>query len=92
MELSEGAAFSKGNFVKGSISRNVILWKGHFSLQNFVKEFREEFRAKRPEILTGLTPNKLGPPSSELHINFGLLQIDTENSATGIMTILYIDI
>ena len=28
--------------------------------------------------------NNLGTPSSELQINFGVLQIDTENSATGI--------
>ena len=27
--------------------------------------------------------NNLGLPSSELQINFGVLQIDTENSATG---------
>ena len=29
--------------------------------------------------------NNLGTPSSELQINFGVLQIDTENSATGIL-------
>ena len=28
--------------------------------------------------------NNLGTPSSELQINFGVLQIDTENSATGL--------
>ena len=27
--------------------------------------------------------NNLGTPPSELQINFGVLQIDTENSATG---------
>ena len=27
--------------------------------------------------------NNLGTPSSELQINFGVLQIDAENSATG---------
>ena len=27
--------------------------------------------------------NNLGTPSSELQINFGVLQIDTENSSTG---------
>ena len=31
--------------------------------------------------------NNLGIPSSELQINFGMLQIDTENSATGNMPI-----
>ena len=29
--------------------------------------------------------NNLGTPSFELQINFGVLQIDTENSATGII-------
>ena len=29
--------------------------------------------------------NNLGTPSSELQINFGMLQIDTENSATGLL-------
>ena len=29
--------------------------------------------------------NNLGTPSSELQINFGELQIDTENSATGLL-------
>ena len=34
--------------------------------------------------------NNLSTPSSELQINFGVLQIDTENSATGIILfILY---
>ena len=31
--------------------------------------------------------NNLGKPSSEVQINFGVLQIDTENSATGLVTI-----
>ena len=30
--------------------------------------------------------NNLGTPSSDVQINFGVLQIDTENSATGIFS------
>ena len=30
--------------------------------------------------------NNLGTPSSELQINFDVLQIDTENSATGLLS------
>ena len=33
--------------------------------------------------------NNLGTPSSELQINFGVLQIDTENSATGKITLVF---
>ena len=29
--------------------------------------------------------NNLGTPSSKVQINFGVLQIDTENSATGVL-------
>ena len=29
--------------------------------------------------------NNLGTPSSKLQINFGVLQIDAENSATGLL-------
>ena len=32
--------------------------------------------------------NNLGTPSSKLQINFGVLQTDTENSATGVRSVL----
>ena len=35
------------------------------------------------ELLPFSVINNLGMPSSELQTNFGVLQIDTENSATG---------
>ena len=38
------------------------------------------------ELISFSVINNPGMPSSELQTNFGVLQIDTENSATGVST------